>query len=88
MGTGRSDFPNQINNVLVFPGLFRGALDVRARDINGEMKLAAAMAIADYIPAEELAADNIIPKALDRGVANAVAEAVKEAAIRTGVARV
>ena len=88
VGTGRSDFPNQINNVLVFPGLFRGALDVRARDINGEMKLAAAMAIADYIPAEELAADNIIPKALDRGVANAVAEAVKEAAIRTGVARV
>ena len=88
VGTGRSDFPNQINNVLVFPGLFRGALDVRASGINGEMKLAAAMAIADYIPAEELAADNIIPKALDRGVANAVAEAVKEAAIRTGVARV
>ena len=88
VATGRSDYPNQINNVLVFPGLFRGALDVRASDINGEMKMAAAMAIADYIPAEELAADNIIPKALDRGVANAVAEAVKEAAIRTGVARV
>ena len=87
VGTGRSDFPNQINNVLVFPGLFRGALDVRASDINGPMKLAAAMAIADYIPASELAEDNVIPKALDRGVANAVAEAVKKAAVETGVAR-
>lgn len=87
VGTGRSDYPNQINNVLVFPGLFRGALDVRASDINAEMKLAAAMAIADYIPADELAPDNIIPKALDRGVANAVAEAVKAAAVKTGVAR-
>lgn len=88
VGTGRSDYPNQINNVLVFPGLFRGALDVRASDINGEMKLAAAMAIADYIPEEELSEDNIIPKALDRGVAAAVAEAVKAAAVKTGVARV
>jgi malate dehydrogenase (oxaloacetate-decarboxylating) len=87
VGTGRSDYPNQINNVLVFPGLFRGALDVRAKEINGEMKLAAAMAIADYIPAEELSAENIIPKALDRGVANAVAQAVKEAAVKTGVSR-
>lgn len=87
VGTGRSDFPNQINNVLVFPGLFRGALDVRASEINAEMKLAAAMAIADYIPAEELSEENIIPKALDRGVANAVARAVKAAAIRTGVAK-
>ncbi|MDD5952411.1 MAG: NAD-dependent malic enzyme [Oscillospiraceae bacterium] len=88
VGTGRSDFPNQINNVLVFPGLFRGALDVRAKEINNEMKLAAAMAIANYIPENELTEENIIPKALDRGVANAVAEAVKEAAVRTGVARI
>ena len=87
VGTGRSDFPNQINNVLVFPGLFRGALDVGATEINDEMKLAAAMAIADYIPREELSEENIIPTALDRGVANAVAQAVKDAAIKSGVVR-
>ncbi|MCL1866046.1 MAG: NADP-dependent malic enzyme [Oscillospiraceae bacterium] len=77
VGTGRSDFPNQINNVLAFPGIFRGALDVRARDINDEMKVAAAYAIADYIPESELRADCIIPSVLDRGVSEAVASAVK-----------
>ena len=87
VGTGRSDFANQINNVLVFPGLFRGALDVRATEINEEMKIAAAMAIADYIPAEKLTVDNIIPAALDRGVADAVAKAVRKAAEETGAAR-
>lgn len=87
VGTGRSDFPNQINNVLVFPGLFRGALDVRARAINDEMKIAAAHAIASLIPESQLAPDYIIPKALDRSVSEAVAKAVKEAACRTGVAR-
>lgn len=88
VGTGRSDFANQINNVLVFPGLFRGALDVRAREINDEMKIAAAHAIAALIPEQELSPDSIIPKALDRSVSKAVAEAVKEAARRTGVARI
>ena len=88
VGTGRSDFPNQINNVLVFPGIFRGALDCRAKDINDEMKIAAAKAIADYIPEDKLNADYIIPSALDRGVAAAVAEAVKKAARETGVARI
>lgn len=87
VGTGRSDFPNQINNVLAFPGIFRGALDVRASDINEEMKRAAAKAIAGYIPDVELSEENIIPNALDRGVAAAVAEAVAEAAKRSGVAR-
>ena len=87
VGTGRSDFPNQINNVLAFPGIFRGALDVRAKDINEEMKLAAAKAIAAYIPENELSTENIIPNALDKGVAQAVAEAVKEAARKTGIAR-
>lgn len=87
VGTGRSDFPNQINNVLAFPGIFRGALDVRASDINEEMKRAAAKAIAGYIPDAELSEENIIPNALDRGVAAAVAEAVAEAAKRSGVAR-
>lgn len=87
VGTGRSDFANQINNVLVFPGLFRGALDVRASEINDEMKIAAAHAIASLIPESELAPDYIIPKALDRSVSQAVAEAVKDAARRTGVAR-
>jgi malate dehydrogenase (oxaloacetate-decarboxylating) len=88
MGTGRSDFPNQINNVLAFPGIFRGALDVRASDINDEMKLAAAHAIAGLIPDEELTAEYIIPDAFDKRVAKAVAEAVAEAAKKTGVARI
>lgn len=87
VGTGRSDFPNQINNVLAFPGIFRGALDVRARDINDAMKIAAARAIADYVKADELSADYIIPSALDRGVTAAVAEAVAQAARESGVAR-
>ncbi len=88
VGTGRSDYPNQINNVLVFPGIFRGALDVRARDINDAMKVAAAKAIASLIPASELREDNIIPSAFDPRVAQAVAAAVAQAARDTGVARV
>ena len=88
VGTGRSDYPNQINNVLVFPGLFRGALDVRASEINDEMKIAAAMAIANYIKPEELNENNIIPSALDKSVSTAVAAAVAEAARETGVARI
>ena len=88
VGTGRSDFPNQINNVLAFPGIFRGALDVRAKDINDEMKIAAAEAIAAVIPDDKLSADNIIPDSFDPHVRDAVANAVKEAAIRTGVARI
>lgn len=87
MGTGRSDFPNQINNVLAFPGIFRGALDVRAKEINEEMKLAAAYAIADYIKAEELNENNVIPSALDKNVATKVAEAIAKAARDSGVAR-
>ncbi|HIU32682.1 MAG TPA: NADP-dependent malic enzyme [Candidatus Caccousia avistercoris] len=87
VGTGRSDYPNQINNVLAFPGIFRGALDVRARDINGAMLAAAAQAIADYIPAEELTAQNLLPSALDKKVAAAVAAAVAQAARQSGVAR-
>lgn len=88
IATGRSDFPNQINNVLVFPGVFRGAFDVRASDINEEMKIAAAKAIADLISDEELSEDNIIPKAFDKRVGPAVAKAVAEAARKTGVARI
>jgi len=88
VSTGRSDYPNQINNVLAFPGIFRGALDVRASQINDEMKLAAAYALAGLIPDEELSADYIIPAAFDPRVKDAVAEAVKEAARKTGVARV
>jgi len=87
VGTGRSDFPNQINNVLAFPGIFRGALDVRARDINDEMKIAAAQAIAGLISDEELSPDYVIPAPFDPRVAKAVAKAVAEAAIRTGVNR-
>ena len=87
IGTGRSDFPNQINNVLAFPGIFRGALDVRASDINEEMKIAAAEAIASVIPESELRPDYIIPDSFDPRVKDAVANAVKAAAIRTGVAR-
>ncbi len=88
VGTGRSDFPNQINNVLAFPGVFRGALDVRASDINDEMKIAAAKAIASFVADDKLSADFIIPSALDREVGKAVAEAVSKAARETGVARI
>lgn len=88
IGTGRSDFPNQINNVLAFPGIFRGALDVRASDINEEMKIAAAYAIANSVTDEDLSPDYIIPKAFDLKVQKMVAEAVKEAAIKSGVARI
>ena len=87
VATGRSDYPNQINNVLAFPGVFRGTFDVRARDINEEMKLAAAEALANLITPEELSADYIIPKAFDPRVAGAVAKAVAEAARASGVAR-
>lgn len=86
--TGRSDYPNQINNVLAFPGIFRGAFDVRAKDINEEMKIAAAGALASLIPEEELSETCIIPKAFDPRVGKAVAKAVAEAAIRTGVASI
>ena len=86
VATGRSDFPNQINNVLAFPGIFRGAFDVRAKDINDEMKLAASKALADLITDEELSEDYIIPKAFDPRVGKAVAAAVAEAARKTGVA--
>ena len=88
VGTGRSDYPNQINNVLAFPGIFRGALDVRASDINEEMKMAAAYAIAGVITDEELSSENIMPMAFDARVTGAVAKAVAEAAVRTGVARI
>ena len=88
VGTGRSDYPNQINNVLAFPGIFRGALDVRARDINDEMKVAAAKAIAGLVSDEELNAEYIIPNAFDKRVGKAVSEAVKKAAIETGVNRI
>jgi malate dehydrogenase (oxaloacetate-decarboxylating) len=87
-GTGRSDAPNQVNNVTVFPGLFRGAIDVRARQINEEMKLAAVYAIADLIPENELREDYIVPNVFDSRIAPAVAAAVAYAAIRTGVARI
>lgn len=87
VSTGRSDYPNQINNVLAFPGIFRGALDVRASDINEEMKLAAARALAGLIPDEELSDNYIIPQAFDPRVGPAVAEAVAEAARKSGVAR-
>ncbi len=88
MGTGRSDYPNQINNVLAFPGIFRGALDVRASDINDEMKIAAAKAIAALVDDNELKEDYIIPAPFDSRVGPAVAEAVKAAAKKTGVARI
>jgi malate dehydrogenase (oxaloacetate-decarboxylating) len=86
MATGRSDFPNQINNVLCFPGLFRGVLDVRAREINEEMKLAAAEAIAAAVPRNELAAEYVIPSVFHPTVFKNVAKEVAAAAIRTGVA--
>ena len=88
IATGRSDFPNQINNVLAFPGVFRGTFDVRASDINEEMKMAAAEALANLISDEELNAENIIPKAFDKRVGPAVAKAVAEAARKSGVARI
>ena len=88
VATGRSDFPNQINNVLAFPGVFRGTFDVRAKDINEEMKMAAAQALADLISDEELSADYIIPKAFDPRVGKAVAAAVAKAARESGVARI
>ena len=88
VGTGRSDFANQINNVLAFPGIFRGALDVRASDINEEMKVAAAYAIASLVSDEELSVDYIIPSALNKEVGAVVAEAVAQAARESGVARI
>ena len=88
VSTGRSDFPNQINNVLAFPGVFRGTFDVRASDINEEMKMAAAGALAGLIDQEELSADYIIPKAFDKRVGPAVAQAVAQAARKSGVARI
>ena len=88
VSTGRSDFPNQVNNVLCFPGIFRGALDVRASDINDEMKIAAAKAIASLVSDQELSADYILPAAFDPRVKDAVAKAAAEAAVRSGVARI
>ena len=88
VSTGRSDYPNQVNNVLCFPGIFRGALDVRASDINDAMKLAAAKALADLVPENELCADYILPKAFDPRVRNAVAAATAQAARESGVARI
>ena len=88
VSTGRSDYPNQINNVLAFPGIFRGTFDVRASEINEEMKMAAAKALAELVPEEELSADYIIPKAFDPRVCPAVSKAVADAARRTGVARI
>lgn len=88
VSTGRSDHPNQINNVLAFPGIFRGALDARASDINDEMKFAAAYALAGMVKDAELSCDNILPQAFDEGVGETVAEAVREAAVKSGVARI
>jgi malate dehydrogenase (oxaloacetate-decarboxylating) len=87
VGTGRSDYPNQINNVLAFPGVFRGALDVRAREINMEMKIAAAEALANLVSDDELKPDYVIPKPFDKRVGSHVAAAVAETAVKTGVAR-
>ena len=88
VGTGRSDFPNQINNVLAFPGIFRGAFDVRAKEINEEMKIAASYAIANLVKDEDLNPENIMPKAFDEGVGSEVAKAVAEAARKSGVNRI
>ena len=88
VGSGRSDYKNQINNVLAFPGIFRGALDCRAKDINEAMKVAASYAIAGLVAEDELSADYIIPKAFDKRVGPAVAEAVAKAARETGAARI
>lgn len=88
VGTGRSDFPNQINNALAFPGIFRGALDVRAKDINDDMKIAAAHAIADLISGDELSPDYILPTPFDSRIRGAVAKAVSKAAVESGIARI
>jgi len=88
IGTGRSDYPNQINNVLAFPGIFKGALSVRAKDISEGMKLAAAKAIADFVPSEKLSKDYLLPGAFESGVADAVAAAVAAAAKAEGLARI
>ena len=88
VGTGRSDFPNQINNVLAFPGIFRGALDVRAKEINEDMKMAAAKAIASLVSDEELNPDYILPMAFDKRIGETVAKAVADSAKTTGVARI
>ena len=88
VSTGRSDYPNQINNVLAFPGIFRGALDARASEINDEMKFAAAYALAGMVSDSELGCDNILPQAFDEGVGETVAKAVREAAVKSGVARI
>ena len=88
VSTGRSDFPNQVNNVLCFPGIFRGALDVRASEINDEMKIAAAKAIAGLVSDEELNEEYILPKAFDRRVRDAGAKATAEAAKKSGVSRI
>lgn len=88
VGTGRSDFPNQINNVLAFPGVFRGALDCRAKEINEEMKVAASLAIASLVPDDKLSAEYILPNALDKRIGSAVAKAVVDAAVKTGAARI
>ena len=88
VGTGRSDFPNQINNVLAFPGVFRGALDCRAKEINEEMKVAASLAIANLVPDDKLSAEYILPNALDKRIGSAVAKAVVDAAVKTGAARI
>ena len=87
VSTGRSDYPNQVNNVLAFPGIFRGALDVRASDINEEMKIAAARAIASVLGDDELSTENIMPRPFDPRVCSAVASAVAQAARDSGVAR-
>jgi malate dehydrogenase (oxaloacetate-decarboxylating) len=87
IATGRSDYPNQINNVLAFPGIFRGALDVRASEINEAMKLAAGEALASVVTPEELSAEYVIPSVFNRDVATTIAEAVAQAAIASGVAR-
>ena len=88
VATGRSDFPNQINNVLAFPGVFRGAFDVRASEINDKMNIAAAHALAGMLPAAELNAQKIMPEAFDQGVCSAVASAVAKAAGESGIARI
>ena len=88
VGTGRSDFPNQVNNISVFPGIFRGALDVRASEINEEMKLAAAISLADSIKDEDLSDVNILPSTLDKDIAQKVAKRVAKAAIDSGVSRI
>ena len=87
IGTGRSDFPNQINNVLCFPGIFRGALDCRAKEINDEMKVAAAYAIASIVDENELKEEYILPYAFDKRIGKTVAEAVMDAARKSGAAR-